>query len=46
MLCIVNGAVSTLTESIRELLIIKNEVVGRDKLNELIYCAHTASVFY
>lgn len=28
----VNGAVSKLVESIRELLIINNEVVGRDKL--------------
>lgn len=29
---VVNGAVSKLVESIRELLIINNEVVGRDKL--------------
>lgn len=28
---VVNGAVSKLTESIRELLMIKNEVVGNDK---------------
>lgn len=29
---VVDGAVSKLIEPIRELLIIKNEVVGRDKL--------------
>lgn len=29
---VVNGAVSKLVESNRELLIIKNEVAGRDKL--------------
>lgn len=29
---VVNGAVSKLVESIRELLIINNEVVGKDKL--------------